>query len=142
MHGFYRVASAVNKTIIANPQQNALEILSLLEEAFDQDVSVIVFPELTLTSYSSSDLFFNQLLLSQQNEALNFLLKKSTHISTIAILGIVLLHNNRLYNCSIILQNGNILGIVPKSYLPNKKNFMRNDTLFQEKILKIQKPFF
>ena len=123
MHGFYRVASAVNKTTVANPQKNALSILSLLHQANHQNVSVVLFPELTLTGYTASDIFFNQTLLEKQNSALESILKASRDISTIAILGIVLLHNNRLYNTAIVIQNGDILGVIPKSYIPNKKEF-------------------
>jgi NAD+ synthase (glutamine-hydrolysing) len=123
MHGFYRVASAINKTIVANPNKNSIEIVALLTQAHQKNTSIIVFPELTLTGYTASDLFFNQTLLEKQNDALSSILKKSQDISTIAILGIVLLHQNRLYNTAVIIQNGEVLGIVPKSYLPNKKEF-------------------
>ncbi len=123
MHGFYRVAAAVNQTIVANPQKNALEISNLLTQAYEQDASIVVFPELTLTGYTASDLFLNQTLLQSQSNNLKKILLKSENISTVAIIGFSLLHNNRLYNTAIIIQNGKILGIVPKSYLPNKKEF-------------------
>ena len=123
MHGFYRVASAVNQTTVANPRKNAISIISLLNQTYHQNVSVVLFPELTLTGYTASDIFFNQTLLTEQNSALQFILEKSKNISTIAILGIILLYNNRLYNTAIVIQNGNILGLIPKSYIPNKKEF-------------------
>ena len=123
MHGFHRIAAGINQTTVANPQKNALEILKLLREAHDQNVAIIVFPELTLTGYTASDLFLNQTLLKNQEESLKGILLKSENIATIAIIGFALIHNNRLYNTAIIIQNGKILGIVPKSYLPNKKEF-------------------
>ena len=123
MYGFHRVASAINRTTVANPQKNSIELLKLLQEAYQQDVSVVVFPELTLTGYTASDLFLNQTLLKEQNEALSSILKNTQEISTIAILGISLLYQNRLYNCATIIQNGKLLGVIPKSYLPNKKEF-------------------
>jgi len=123
MYGFHRVAAAVNKTIVANPQENAHEVLELLKQASDKDVSIIVFPELTLTGYTAADLFLNHTLIQKQSYALESLLKKTETISTIAILGFALLHNNRLYNTALVCQNGKIFGIVPKSYLPNKKEF-------------------
>ena len=98
MHGFYRVASAVNQTTVANPEKNAIAILPLLNQAYHQDVSVVLFPELTLTGYTASDIFFNQTLLEKQNNALQSILTVSKKISTVAILGIVLLHNNRFYS--------------------------------------------
>ena len=123
MYGYYRVAAAVNKTTVANPQKNAEEILSLIEEAHKQEVSVVVFPELTLTGYTASDLFLNQTLLSSQNESLEYILNNIKSINTIVILGIALLEADRLHNCAVVLQKGEILGIIPKSYLPNNKEF-------------------
>ena len=123
MHGFYRVASAVNQTVVANPQANAIEILKLLNLAHEQQCAIVLFPELTLTGYTASDLFLNQTLLEHQNSALRTLLEMTQNISTIVIVGIALLHHNRLYNTAVVIQNGKILGIVPKSYLPNKKEF-------------------
>ncbi|MEA3419772.1 MAG: NAD(+) synthase [Campylobacterota bacterium] len=123
MHGFYRISSAVNKTIVANPKQNAKEIIVLIEEAYSKEVSVVVFPELTLTGYTASDLFFQQTLYASQNEALRFILEATKTIETIAIIGMALLDANRLYNCAVVTQKGKILGIVPKSYLPNNKEF-------------------
>jgi len=123
MYGFYRVAAAVNKTVVANPHKNTEEILTLIQEAHDKEVSVVVFPELTFTGYTASDLFLNQTLLSSQNDALQYLLNHTSNINTIAIVGIAIFEADRLYNCAVILQNGNILGVVPKSYLPNNKEF-------------------
>ncbi len=123
MYGFYRVASAVNYTVVANPQKNAKEVLNLLTQAYQDDVSVVVFPELTLTGYTSSDLFLNQLLIRKQNEALELLLQESKNISTIAIVGFAIFERSLLYNTAVVIQNGEILGVIPKSYLPNKKEF-------------------
>jgi len=123
MHGFYRIASAVNQTVIANPAQNAKEIITLIKEAYQKEVSVVVFPELTLTGYTASDLFFQQTLYRAQNEALQTILEVTREINTVAAIGIALLDANRLYNCAAVIQNGKILGIVPKSYLPNNKEF-------------------
>ena len=123
MYGFYRVAAAVNKTTVANPQKNADEILTLIQDAYEKEVSVVVFPELTLTGYTASDLFLNQTLLSSQNDFLQHILNNIKEINTIVILGIAVLEADRLYNCAVVLQGGNILGVVPKSYLPNNKEF-------------------
>ncbi|MDM5264583.1 NAD(+) synthase [Sulfurovum sp. XTW-4] len=123
MFGYYRVASAVNKTIVGNPAKNAEEIITLIQDAYAKEVSVVVFPELTLTGYTASDLFLNQTLIASQNEKLAYILQQTSDIHTIAIIGLALLEADRLYNCAAVLQNGKILGIVPKSYLPNKKEF-------------------
>ncbi len=123
MYGYYRVAAAVNKTTVANPQKNAQEVITLIKEAHTKEVSAVVFPELTLTSYTASDLLLNQTLLSEQEEALSNILKNIETVNTIAVIGIAVLEADRLYNCAAAIQNGKILGIVPKSYLPNKKEF-------------------
>jgi len=123
MFGYYRVASAVNVTTVANPQKNAEKILTLIKEAYSQEVSVVVFPELTLTGYTASDLFLNQTLLVSQNGSLQYILNNIKTINTIVILGIAVLEAGRLYNCAVVIQNGKLLGVVPKSYLPNKKEF-------------------
>ena len=123
MYGFYRVASAINYTTVANPQKNATEVIKLLRQSHQDDVSVVVFPELTLTGYTSSDLFLNQLLFNRQNSALEMILQDSKDISTIAILGLAIFNHSLLYNTAVVIQNGEVLGVIPKSYLPNKKEF-------------------
>ena len=123
MYGFYRVAAAVNHTTIANPEKNAQEILTLIEQAHDQEVSVVVFPELTLTGYTASDLLLNRTLLDTQNEAVRYILKNIETVDTVAVIGLALMEADRLYNCAVVLQRGKVLGIIPKSYLPNKKEF-------------------
>ena len=75
MFGYYRVAAAVNKTVVGNPTKNAEEILTLINEAHTKEVSVIVFPELTLTGYTASDLLMNQTLIASQDDALSYILK-------------------------------------------------------------------
>ena len=123
MFGYYRVGAAVHQTVVANPIANAKEVLRLIQQAYDQKIGVVVFPELTLTGYTASDLLLNQTLITAQNEALFDLLEATKKIDTIAIVGIALLDANRLYNCAVVIQKGKLLGIVPKSYLPNKKEF-------------------
>ncbi|SFV64425.1 NAD synthetase / Glutamine amidotransferase chain of NAD synthetase [hydrothermal vent metagenome] len=123
MFGYYRVASAVNKTVVGNPAKNAEEILTLMKQAHSKEVSVIVFPELTLTGYTASDLLMNQTLIASQNESLKYILKNIKEIDTIAIIGLAVFEADRLYNCAAVIQKGKVLGVVPKSYLPNKKEF-------------------
>jgi len=123
MYGYYRVAAAVNKTVVANPHKNATEVLALIKEAHTKEVSVIVFPELTLTGYTASDLLMNQTLMASQNDAFQYILKNIKEINTISVIGLAVFEADRLYNCATIIQNGKVLGVVPKSYLPNKKEF-------------------
>jgi len=138
MYGFYRVASAINQTIVTNPKENAKEILFLLNIAFENEVSIVVFPELSLTGYTASDLFLNQHLLHEQNSSLGYILENSKDITTVAIIGMYIFEKNRLYNCAIVIQNGIILGVVPKTYLPNKKEFYEKRQFVSGKGIKNQ----
>ncbi|WP_321311634.1 NAD(+) synthase [Halarcobacter sp.] len=123
MYGFYRVASSVPKVQIANTDKNIQEIIKIFEQENKNESSIVLFPELCITGYTVGDLFLNQNLLDSQYKALDKLLEKSKGISTIAIVGIVVSFEHRLYNCAAVIQDGTILGIVPKSYLPNKNEF-------------------
>ena len=123
MYGFYRIATSVPKVQVANASKNIEEIINIFEEENKNESSIVLFPELCITGYTVGDLFLNQNLLDSQNKALEKLLEKSKEISSIAIVGIVVSFEHRLYNCAAVIQNGKILGIVPKSYLPNKNEF-------------------
>ncbi len=123
MYGFYRVASSVPKVQIANTDKNIQEIIEIFEQENKNESSIVLFPELCITGYTVGDLFLNQNLLESQYQALDKLLVESKGISTIAIVGIVVSFEHRLYNCAAVIQDGTILGIVPKSYLPNKNEF-------------------
>lgn len=123
MFGYTRVAAAVNHTVVGNPDKNVQEIINLIKEASEQEVSVIVFPELTLTGYTASDLFMNQTLIHAQRVALQTLLEQTSTLDTIVIVGFAHIASDRLYNTAVVIQRGEILGVVPKSYLPNKKEF-------------------
>lgn len=123
MYGFYRIAASVPKVQIANSSKNIEEIIDIFKQESENETSIVLFPELCITGYTAGDLFLNQNLLESQNNALEKLVKKSIGISTIAIVGIVVSFEHRLYNCAAVIQNGKILGIVPKSYLPNKNEF-------------------
>ncbi len=123
MHNIYKIAAIAPKLKLANPIANAKEIVSLAKEANSNGAAVSLFPELTLTGYSIGDLFFQQNIYSAQAEALKAILNASKEIETVIVIGFALRWNNRLYNSAAVLQKGEILGIVPKSYIPNKQEF-------------------
>ena len=123
MYGFYRVAASVPKVEIANTSKNIKEIINIYEQENKNGSSIVLFPELCITGYTAGDLFLNQNLIDSQNKALKLLLEKSENIATICIVGVVVSFEHRLYNCAAVIQNGKILGVVPKSYLPNKNEF-------------------
>ena len=123
MHGFYRIASSVPKVVVANPTANAKEIISIINQEYNSDSAIVLFPELSLTGYSVGDLFRNHQLLDAQDKALLEILASTKYISSVAIIGMVISFGDRLYNCGVVIQNGNILGAVPKSFLPNRDEF-------------------
>ena len=123
MFGFYRVATATPKLEIANIKFNLLEISQQIKEADAQGCAVVLFPELAITGYSCGDLFHNSTLLDKANDAIGKVTEFSKNLKIIIVVGAPLLQNGRLYNCAIVIQSGEILGVVPKSYLPNYREF-------------------
>jgi NAD+ synthase (glutamine-hydrolysing) len=123
MFGYYRIAAAVPAVTVADPLANAHEIVRLLHEAKRHGAAVTIFPELTLTSYSAADLFNHTTLLEKQDEALEYILENMKEDGSVAVLGYALRYGGKLYNTALIIQAGRILGCVPKSYIPNKREF-------------------
>ena len=123
MFGFYRVATISPKLSLANPKANAKEIITLIKEANSKDTSIALFSELTLTGYTVGDLFFQSRLYNAQMDTLQDILEASKGLKIISVLGLVLKFKNRLYNTAVVIQNGKILGVVPKSFIPNKQEF-------------------
>ncbi len=123
MFGFYRIAAAVNRTHLANPERNAEEIEKLWREAEARNCAVVLFPELSLTGYSCGDLFLQPTLIDAQNRALRALAKRTENLHSVALIGVALSYRDRLYNGAAIVQGGRIRGIVPKSYIPNKNEY-------------------
>ncbi|MGL4850717.1 MAG: NAD(+) synthase [Clostridium sp.] len=120
---FLKVSSACPKTRVSDIDYNLTNILSCIDEAVTNNSKLIVFPELSLTSYTCADLFLNNALLSKSSEGIETLLNKTKDLDILIALGAPLLDNNILYNCAFIIFKGKILGIVPKSYIPNYNEF-------------------
>lgn len=123
MFGFYRVATAVPKVYIGDVSKNIEEHKKLISQAVEKKSSLILFPELSLTAYTCADLFHQKILLDATLEGIKELQNFSKNSHIIIVVGAPLLHNNRLYNCAVVIQNGNILGVTPKSILPEYKEF-------------------
>ncbi len=123
MYGFYRVGTAVPRLHLADPEQNAHEIIALLKQAGEEQCSVLLFPELTLTGYSVGDLFYQERLYREQMRALEKVLDAAETLPFAFVLGLYLRKEDRLYNCAALVYRGEILGVVPKSYLPNRREF-------------------
>ncbi len=123
MFGFYRVSAAVPKLEVANIAYNSENIIELIKEGNKKNVSVISFPELCLTGYTCGDLFFQKQLISSAELAIANIAKKTANCKIVSIIGVPLQNDNRLYNCAVVIHQGHILGVVPKSFLPNYKEF-------------------
>jgi NAD+ synthase (glutamine-hydrolysing) len=123
MHGFYKVAVASPKTKVGNCEFNAKQILQTIDKAADEEVALVVFPELCITSYTCGDLFLQQTLLNAANRSLEYLLENTKDKDTVFIVGMPILHRNRLFNCALVCQSGNVLAAIAKTYIPNRKEF-------------------
>ncbi len=122
-HGFIKVASATPKIKIANPSYNILEIEKIVREAEAKNTILISFPELSLTGYTCADLFLQNNLIVSSHDALNTLLEKTKNLPIIINIGMPITIGDKLYNCGVVIFKGDILGIVPKMFLPNYKEF-------------------
>jgi NAD+ synthase (glutamine-hydrolysing) len=122
-HGFVRVATAVPKVKLADPATNAQGILALAREAHEAGVAVIVFPELGLTGYTIDDLLQQDVLLDAVEAAVTTLAEESADLAPMIVVGGPIRDAGRLYNTAIIIQGGKVLGVVPKSFLPNYREF-------------------
>lgn len=123
MHGFYRVAACVPKMKVADVPFNTAEIARLAIEADSQSAAIAVFPELSITAYTCGDLFHQKLLVDSALEHSVGLVNSLANAKIIAAFGLPVLFRDRLYNCAMVAQSGNVLGIVPKTFLPNKREF-------------------
>ncbi len=123
-HGFIRVAAAVPSLKVADCDYNAQRILALLKRAEAEQVAIVVFPELSLTGYTCGDLFHQTVLQRSALAVLGRVVEEGNSLfSGMAVVGLPLAVDDRLFNCAAVFHAGRILGIVPKSYLPNYKEF-------------------
>ncbi len=122
-HDLIRVAAAVPRVRVADPAYNAEQTIALLREASSKQAVLVVFPELGLTAYSCDDLFHQTALLDAAEAALAGVLAASSGLEVIAAVGMPLRVEDRLYNCAVLMHRGRILGVVPKSFLPNYREF-------------------
>ena len=122
-YGFVRVAAAVPQVKVADCRYNASQAEEMIFEADENNVQAIVFPELNITGYSCGDLFGQALLLEQAEIALMQLMNNTRQLDIISILGMPVLVGGILYNTAVVIQKGKILGVVPKTYLPNYSEF-------------------
>ena len=121
--GFIKVAAGTPQIRVADCRYNAEQIFTLMREADKQGVRVLALPELCLTGYTCGDLFLQDTLLRGAEEGLATILEATKHLDLLAAVGLPVRHQNKLYNCAAVLHRGEILALVPKTYLPNYGEF-------------------
>ncbi len=122
-HHFARVAVCIPEVRVADPAFNAERTVALLEEAGRRGAILALYPELGLSAYSCEDLFHQQALLDGTKAALEQVVAASREIPVIAVVGAPLVVDSLLYNCAVVVHRGRILGVTPKTYLPNYREF-------------------
>ncbi|MEU0061449.1 NAD(+) synthase, partial [Streptomyces sp. NPDC006334] len=122
-HGFARVAACTGHAAIAEPNANAEAVLRQARRCSEEGVAVALFPELGLCGYSIEDLLLQDALLDEVEEALLAVVAGSADLLPVLVVGAPLRHRHRIYNCAVIVHRGRILGVAPKSYLPNYREF-------------------
>ncbi len=122
-YGFVRVAAAIPNVEVADCKRNCEIIAEIINEAESKNVEIITFPELSITGYTCGDLFANASLLASAEDELKKLIEATEKLDIISIVGMPVEISGSIINTAVIFQKGNILGIVPKTYLPNYKEF-------------------
>ncbi|MFF4931066.1 NAD(+) synthase [Streptomyces griseofuscus] len=122
-HGFARVAACTGHTVIADPGANAESVLRQARRCAEEGVAVAVFPEMVLCGYSIEDLLLQDPLLDAVETALAAVVAGSADLLPVLVVGAPLRHRNRIYNCAVVVHRGKVLGVAPKSYPPNYREF-------------------
>ena len=148
-HGFVRVATSTPRVRTADVACNVEGIIAEARRAHQRQVDLLVFPELCVSSYALDDLLLQAALLDAVEQGLAQIAAASEKLSAVLLVGAPLRHNGRLYNCALAIADGHIIGAVPKSYLPNYREFYekrwfahgRNITGQQIRIGDVEVPF-
>jgi NAD+ synthase (glutamine-hydrolysing) len=122
-HDFARVAVGVPRCRVADPAFNAAETIELARQAAKNGAVLVAFPELGLSAYTCDDLFHQRALLDACEEALGLIVNASEKLPIVMIVGMPLRVEHTLFNCAVVVAGGRVLGVVPKSYLPNYGEF-------------------
>lgn len=122
-HGYIRVAAATPDVKVADPQFNRENIVRLIREGVERNTKIMVFPELCLTAYTCADLFGQDALLTKAKEELKVIVKETEGSDLLVFIGLPWERDGKLYNTAAAVQNGRILGLIPKTNLPNYSEF-------------------
>ena len=122
-HGFVRVAAATPVVHTADPVANAQEHVALIRQAGQQGVDLMVFPELSLSGYAIDDLLMQDALLAEVERQIAVLAQAADAAGVVAVIGAPVRSGDALFNCAVVLGSGSVLGVVPKTYLPNYREY-------------------
>ena len=122
-HGLIRVAAATPMASVGDTAANAEATIALAREADERGVDLVVFPELNLTSYAIDDLHLQTAQHHATEAAIAAVAKASAGLRPVLLVGAALPRNGRLYNCAVVIAQGKILGVVPKTFLPNYREY-------------------
>ncbi|MCH5328062.1 MAG: NAD(+) synthase [Coprobacter sp.] len=122
-HGFINVAAAIPRVKVADCIFNSEQTIQMIRQAADKGMQIVAFPELGITGYSCGDLFGQDLLLDEAEKSLQKILDLTSDCPVLAVIGLPLRADNQLFNTAVIFQQGKILGVVPKTFLPNYHEF-------------------
>jgi len=122
-HGFVRCAAATPEATVGDPAANAEATIALAKDGHKRHVDLIVFPELNLSSYAIDDLHLQDAQIAATQEALAAVVDASAKLRPVLLVGAALARNGRLYNCAVAIARGRVLGVVPKSFLPNYREY-------------------
>ena len=122
-HGFVRLAVATPRVRVGDPGHNLAATEALMRQAARRRALLVVFPELGLSAYSCEDLFHQQALIGAAEEALRVLLGRTRKLPLAALVGLPVAVDGQLYNCAALIARGRLIGVVPKTYLPNYREF-------------------
>ena len=122
-HGFVRVATSTPHVRTADVAFNREAVLAEARRAHEAQVDLLVFPELCLSSYAIDDLHLQLAMIEAVEAAVAEIVRASASLSPVLLVGAAIAHKSRLYNCALVIAHGKLLGVVPKSYLPNYREF-------------------
>lgn len=123
IHGFFKLAAATPEMLVASPLRNVASIAALIDRAWEEGCAVLVFPELCVTAYSCGDLFFTDTLLQEAETATERIAAHTKGKKMLVFVGCPVVVRGKLYNCGVAVSDGKILGIVPKSNIPNYSEY-------------------
>jgi NAD+ synthase (glutamine-hydrolysing) len=123
MFGFVRCGAAVPELKVADCKYNTEKIIELINEAKKEKLALLVFPELSITSYTCADLFMQDKLIDESKKSLSEIMKATDGCNMLVFVGLPVVADCQAFDCAAVLQNGDILGLIPKTYVPNYSEF-------------------